>query len=77
MAKTTKPIAEQFRIKEGCVLQHEGISYGEGAIAPFNSDDLELALFHAANIAIVEPDQALDPIPEKPLETPKFTEDKL
>lgn len=76
MAKTLKPIAKQFRIKEGCVLQHEGISYTEGAIAPFDSDDLELALFHAANIAIVETDERLDPISEKPLEIAK-TEDKL
>jgi len=76
MAKTTKPIARQFTIKEGCSIQHEGISYGEGAIAPFNSDDVDLVLFHAANIAIVEPDQALDPILEKPLDNPKFTEDK-
>ena len=75
MAKTTKPIAKQFRVKEGCVIQHGSISYAEGAIAPFDSDDLELALFHAANIAIVEPDQ--DPIPEKVLENPKFVEDKL
>jgi hypothetical protein len=77
MAKTTKPIAKQFIVKEGCVLQHEGIHYVGGAIAPFNSDDVDLVLFHAANIAIVEPDQGLDPIPEKTLETPKFTEDKL
>lgn len=45
---------KQFRIKEGCEIQHANTSYKAGAIAPFDSDAVDLVLFHAANIEVID-----------------------
>lgn len=43
---------KKFRVKKGGQVQHENVVYSAGELAPFDSSDLELALFHAANIEI-------------------------